>query len=1000
MIPLAVRSHYSLMRGTASPGALCRAARERGFSHIALTDTNNLYGLWPFLKACTREKLTPIVGAEVDEPDSDRRAVCLVQNEDGYRNLCRLLTRRSQDDDFDLLKSVAEKSRGLVVLTSDLDLLEGWHDAGVEVFAALPRRPSDAVGEIIKSAARLGRPAVAVPDSYFLEPGDFEVHCLLRAIDLNTSLSRLADSDPALPDAWLASAWEYEERFEMFPETITAGYSLAERLSFRGPDASTVMPPWEDAQGRCANEVLRQEAYAGARDVYGHDLSEAIVERLEHELAIIAAKDFSSYFLVVRDIIRRSPRICGRGSGAASLVAYCLRITNVCPLKNNLYFERFINTDRKDPPDIDVDFAWDERDDVLDSVLEQYEGRAAMVCNHVLFQPRMAIRETAKVFGLAEREISHVAKRLPWFWSHKEFSSDLEARLRVMPETRELEFPEPWPDILRLAQKIIGIPRHLSVHAGGMIITPRPLEEYTPIEKAPKGVPIVQWEKDGSEDAGLVKIDLLGNRSLGVIRDAIKSVRENGRVFDESKWEPEDDPPTRAAIARGLTMGCFYIESPAMRLFQQKAGVGDFQHLVIHSSIIRPAANEFVREYIRRLKGGDWQPIHPLLTDILDETFGIMVFQEDVSKTAVAMAGFSHAEADGLRKVMARKDKETALRDYKAKFEAGARAKGVSEESITAVWEMMLSFSGYSFCKPHSASYARVSFQAAYLKVHYPAEFMAAVISNQGGFYSAFAYVSEAWRLGLKVLPPDVNQSDISWKGANGSIRVGLQSIKGLGVKTRDRIVSEREIGLFSGFEDFLIRVRPDEDEARALVQAGAFDDVEDRQEHALLLWKLAGKRTARVAAGGRGASGSLFPTSPDLPPPNIPPGSEIERLRRQYAVLGFLPDRHPIVLFKGKLPKGLLKAKDLSPQMAGRRIRMAGWLITGKLVSTKTGQAMKFLTFEDETGIVETTFFPRAYKRFCNILDRGRPYILNGKVDVDFGIPTLIVDHIQPVGP
>ena len=304
----------------------------------------------------------------------------------------------------------------------------------------------------------------------------------------------------------------------------------------------------------------------------------------------------------------RSPRICGRGSGAASLVAYCLGITNVCPLKHRLYFERFLNPGRSDPPDIDVDFAWDERDAVLAAVLEKFPGRAALVANHVLFQPRMAVRETAKVFGLPEGEIRRVTRRIP---HHGWAGGPLPDRLHALPEFRGLDLAPPWPEIMDLAGRIIGLPRYLSVHPGGTVITPGPIDGYVPIETAPKGVPIIQWEKDGAEDAGLVKIDLLGNRSLGVIRDAVAGIRAAGAAFDERGWTPEDDPATQAAVASGRTMGCFYIESPAMRLLQKKTGRGDFEHLVIHSSIIRPAANDCIREYIRRLHGGRGRPSTP-----------------------------------------------------------------------------------------------------------------------------------------------------------------------------------------------------------------------------------------------------------------------------------------------------------------------------------------------------------------------------------------------------
>ena len=996
MVPLVVHSHYSLMWGAGSVDALVARARNLGYTRLALTDRDNLYGLWTFLPVCRRRGMIPIIGVELSEPGSARTLVCLAKDQTGYRNICRLVTRRHCRFDFRFETDLPKYGRGLVVLIRDPILMKSLVEAGLDIAAAMPRDLDPSARRARQAALELNVPAVAVPDCYFPAPEDFHLHRVLRAIALNTDLSRLETTSIAPADSWLASPEEYERRFAVCPETIEASRILSDRLEFYHPDTDTVMPPWEGNHRENAASVLRRSAYEGAQKKYGHDLPEAVVERLEHELKLIEEKNFSSYFLVVQDIVRRSPRICGRGSGAASLAAYCLGITNVCPIKHDLYFERFINAQRKDPPDIDVDFAWDERDDILNSVLNQYRGRSAMVCNHVFFQPRMAIREVAKVYGLTAREINEVAKRLPWFWRGHEFETDMRSKIYEHPRSVGLEFPEPWPEILDLAQKIVGTPRNLSVHPGGVVITPGPIDEYGPIEFAPKGVPIMQWEKDGVEEAGLVKIDLLGNRSLGVIRDAMADVRNNGLEIDEIRWEPEDDAPTRETVAQGLTMGCFYIESPAMRLLQKKSGRGDFEHLVIHSSIIRPAANEYIQEYLRRLKGGCWEPIHPLLGDVLEETFGIMVYQEDVSRVAVALAGFSHAEADGLRKIMSKKDKETALRDYYDKFAQGAGARGVAPDKIQAIWKMILSFSGYSFCKPHSASYARVSFQAAYLKTHFPAEFMAAVISNQGGYYHTFAYVSEARRLGLTVLPPDVNHSDVTWHGRDRNIRVGLQALKGLGQKSGQRIVEERRRSPYKDFDDFYHRALVDEDEARALIHSGALDDLSGGLSRAQLLWSLASRGRSGTAARSDHSVG-LFPEDTP-PPPILPPGREIDRLRRQYAVLGFLVDRHPIVLFEDQLSgRRLVKAESLSG-FAGRRVGVAGWLLTGKLVRTRHGEAMQFLTFEDDTAIFEATFFPAVYRRYASVLDWGRPHLLGGRVEENHGAVTLTVDRVQTV--
>jgi DNA polymerase-3 subunit alpha/error-prone DNA polymerase len=374
-----------------------------------------------------------------------------------------------------------------------------------------------------------------------------------------------------------------------------------------------------------------------------------------------------------------------------------------------------------------------------------------------------------------------------------------------------------------------------------------------------------------------------------------------------------------------------------------------------------------------------------------------MVYQEDVSRAAVVIAGFSHAEADTLRKVLTKKDREYQLRDFQQRFYSGARQRGVPDGKVAEIWDMMMSFNGYSFCKPHSASYARVSFQAAYLKVHYPAEFIAAVISNQGGFYGTFAYVSEARRIGLTVLPPDINLSDIRWTGQGQTVRVGLLSIKGLGADTRERIVTQRRRQPYSSLRDFLERVRPAEDEARSLINCGALDALNPGGNRVSLLWELAcwlkSKRPKTAAQ-------SLFDrsdTAGHCRPP-LPAGNERERLRREFSVLGFLCDRHPMELFAEKLQKRrTVKAVDL-PRFIGRQVRLAGWLITGKVVSTKKGDPMEFLTFEDETGIVETTFFPQAYRRFCHIIDRQRPYLLTGKVEEDWGALTLTVEKAERI--
>lgn len=1004
MFPLRVRSYYSLLQGTSSPESLCVRAKALGYKGLALTDRDNLYGLWSFIKSCRVHKLQSIIGAEISEPKSERLVTCLVRNKEGYSNLCQLITRRQTKEDFSLEIDIPPLAAGLILLVSDKQLVDRYHNCSLFVVADLGNKP-DSKGRSLRLHAKNKKiPAVVTPNSDLGIKEERKIHRLLRAIAEGRCLDAHGQSDGAQEASYLKSPGEYQKSFEVWPEVLGVTEKLADLCGFSVPDFGIVMPPWREDGGRDAAVALREKAYNGARERYGDDLGEEVVERLEYELKIIEEMGFSSYFLVVRDIVhrkqedgtRKKRRICGRGSGAASLVAYCLAITNICPVKYNLYFERFLNPERKDPPDIDIDFSWDERDGVIDDVLRDFKGYAAMVCNHVFFQPRMAIRETAKVFGLPGYEISRLTAKIPYMHGSGE-GSDLKKKLTALPALRNQDLSEPWPEVLKLAQQLIGLPRNISIHPGGVVITPEPIATYVPVQIAPKGVPIIQWEKDSTEEAGLVKIDLLGNRSLGVIRDAVAAVQRRGVHLDENNWQPEEDMATRRSVAAGKTMGCFYIESPAMRLLEQKAGTGDFEQLVIQSSIIRPAANEFVREYVRRLHGGTWKPLCDEIGDILDETFGLMVYQEDVSKVAVALAGFSHGEADGLRKILSKKDKVVRLRSYKERFFKGCVKNNVTQEEIVRMWDMMMSFDGYSFCKPHSASYARVSFQAAYLKCHYPAEFMAAVISNGGGYYSTFAYVSEAKRMGLKVMSPDVAASEVSWTGEGKKIRVGLMAVHGLSEKFLECLLRERRKKTFDSEHDFFVRTSPADNEARALIHCGALDAIVSNSNRSVLLWQWDSFQHVKQDR----SCGMLF----DAPLPEAPILPEVDCLtlaRREYQVLGFLCQHHPLDFCnmqrkQGKRGRRLVKIKDLATKK-GQRVALAGWLLTGKLISTKTGEVMEFLTFEDETAIVEATFFPNIYQKYAHMLQSGRGYELQGVIEEDFGTLTFTVEALQPI--
>jgi len=581
---------------------------------------------------------------------------------------------------------------------------------------------------------------------------------------------------------------------------------------------------------------------------------------------------------------------------------------------------------------------------------------------------------------------------------------DAEELVKSHPLFQDLRLAEPWPEILARSRDLEGLPRHLSVHCGGVVIAPGMLYRRVPLQRAPKGVNIIQWEKDQTEDAGLVKIDLLGNRSLAVIRDALGEVKAHGgEDIAYRRFNPIDDPDTQALVARGDTIGVFYVESPPMRLLQQKTGAGDFERLVVHSSIIRPAANDYIKEYVRRLKGGAFEPLHPVLGEIMQDTFGIMVYQEDVCKVAMALAGFDAVEGDGLRKVLSKKHKAKKLAEYKEKFFRGALTPGrvqppLNYETVAKIWDMIMSFSGYSFCKPHSASYALVSFKSAWLRSHYPAEFMAAVISNRGGYYHAFEYVSEARRMGIAILPPDVNASAAAYLGRGRELRVGLMQLQGLTAAGKESLLAERERGgPYASFADFLRRAHPAPADARLLVKAGCFDRLEGMEARPALLWRLLEhERGSGPRTRGRAPAGGLLPFYAETPLPR--PGGYDERrlLLQEVEALGFLVSRHPLTLYLPLLqPLSWVPAVDFK-KWVGKRITTIGWYVTGKLVETKKGEPMEFLCFEDTTAIYETTFFPEAYRRFCHLFDREQPYILSGRLEEDYGAITMTVDSVR----
>lgn len=976
-IHLHTRSCFSLLYGVRRPDELAEAAASLGYRALALTDINNLYGMHDFAEACGRHGIRPIIGVEL--VSGNCRALLLARDRRGFSRLTRITSARKRDPSFGLAAALAEGSDGLTVISDTPKLLGRLKGRVEELYAMV----TPASRRVEREARRLGIPLAACAEACFLSDEDWRLHRVLRAIAGRTTVSSLKDEELAPRRALLFGPDEAARLFAGLPDALENTERIAASCAYDGGFQGFVFPP-PPVGGLAPSEALRRAAIEGAERRYG-ELSESVMERLEYELSIIEAKGFSSYFLAVAGIVSRSSLTCGRGSAAASMVAYSLGITNVDPLRHGLYFERFLNPERRDPPDIDVDFAWDERDALIESVFREYgPDRVARVSTMVHFQGRSALREAARAHGIPDDEIGAVERRL------------MAQNAPGLPA----DIGATWEEIARLARRIRGLPRHTSVHVGGIVIAPDPIDELAPLETANDGSPLLGWDKDGVERAGLVKIDLLGNRSLAVVRDTLANLDDNDIRIDPLSWDPLNDEETRSLLARGESMGVFYVESPAMRQLQKKTARGDFEHLIIHSSIIRPAANRFIAEYVSRLKGKPHKPLHPRLDRILAETYGIMCYQEDVSKVAVALAGFSDADADGLRRVLSKKDREQRLNAYRERFYEGALRLGVEREAIDEIWSMIRSFDGYSFCKAHSASYAMVSFQSAYLKAHHPAEFMAAVLSNGGGYYTSGSYISEARRMGLSVLGPDVNASALRYLGRGRELRVGLMAISGLSSAALDRILEARARGgPFVSPGDFVERASPGEGDLLALCGAGAFDGLFGGARRSLQLRAMLRALAEHGAASMPGEGPALFANeAPWRISPRRGPLSG-EELQVEFERLGFLCEHHPLELW-GEALAGLSRSMGRElPGLIGRRVRVVGWPVARKGVLTSRGEAMEFVSFEDETAIYETVLFPEEYRSLSRVLDGVRPYVIEGIVEEDQGALSLTVKSIRCPG-
>ena len=970
------------MRGLLSLPDLMDLSRSHGMDTLALTDVNGMWGFVRFVQHCRDAGIKPIAGVNlITEKDE---TILLAENQYGYENICRAVSAVHDDPGRSVIDILGSRSAGLFVLAHEESISEKLIDLIPDTHLFVELRSGVRESSSQEMARRLKLEMVVTGDVYFRSQSDHDAHLTLRAIGNNTTLEQLDMMDYKSDQHWFRSEAEMVKLFPNSLDALNNSRYLADRCKTDWSFINTVFPGLSLKETHHSNKRLKDKVYTGARTRYG-EINGTIRQRIEYELDIITQKGFSPYFLIVQDIVNRTRATIGRGSAAASIVSYCLFITQVDPLRYTLQFERFIHPERENMPDIDVDFPWDERDDILDYVFKKYGNeRTAMVSSQVFLRPRSAVREVGKVHGLSNEEINSITKRIGWYASRR----DLEHWVRTDPRFSNVDLDDTLIRVLRESEKIVGVFRHPSVHPGGVVIVPDEIRKYVPVLVAPKGVQIVEWEKDQVEDSGLLKIDLLGNRSLAVVRDTIRQVNLNygevaskNRYLDYHQIQPVGDKKTEQLMRAGRTMGVFYIESPATRQLLARSGVVDFEHVVIYSSIIRPAANRFTNIMLERIHGVPWELIHPDL-DFLAESYGIMVYEEQVSMAAMIMAGLGYAEAEALRKTMGRDSMQHLAVSWKKRFTEGSLHRGYSSSMIKDVWDMIASFVGYSFCKPHSASYAMLSFTCAYLKAHYPAEFLAAVISNQGGFYSSYAYMSEARRSGIQILLPDVNRSRQEWCGRKGRIRMGLMSIKRLQQKAVDTILDERKAGEFDSLDDFLSRVYLGLADAMALTNAGCFNNLVSKMTHRELAYRVAGF----YLQNGEREPLTASPVNYNLTAEDL--------YRLELETFGYPLSVHPVARYRPMLSSRIKYARDI-PNLVGQSIYLIGVYITRKETATRKSDPMEFLTLEDETDIYECVLFPETFQEFGDLLHWETLFIIKGTVEESFGVYSVTIEKM-----
>jgi len=1000
---------FSFKYGTLPIETLFKEAQRCGVKKLVLTEINNTASYLEMLRI--RDKNLPrengpdgyrvtkfgdkpyqldiAVGIEFRE-GNELHYIAIAKNNQGFENLNRFLSRHNREGK-ELPRRAPELEDVFIIYSFgaiEPELLRLHEYIGIRKHE-LSQFALDASRHEFMNKYVILQPVTFLPpvkkDKKFIYK-DYNAHRLLRSIANNTLLSKLQDQQCARRNEFMLPEEKLESYFSNFPELAVNTRALLDQCSITcelGKDKNKLF--YKSSLGEDIR-FLREKTAEGYALRYGND--NTIWEKhIEKELAIIEKKNFTSYYLISYDLIlfakSQGYDFVGRGSGANSTVAYCLGITNVDPIELNLYFERFLNEERVTPPDFDIDFSWDNRDAIYEYLFKKYaDEHVCLLGTHVTYQLKSILRELGKVFGLPKEEID-----------------DLVEKRKIADAERDHIAEKVWAYAQYIVKK--ELPSNISIHAGGVLITEKPIYAYTATEFPPKSLPVSQFEMHAAEDFGIYKFDILSQRGLGHIKETAKHVKRNkGIDLDVHQFKQfKQDEKIKELMRNSKAMGCFYVESPAMRMLLQKLKCDDYLTLVAASSIIRPgvASSGMMKAYIERFhmhkKGMKYESIHPLMDELMADTFGVMVYQEDVIKVAHGFAHLTLTEADVLRRGMSGKyrSREEFQRVHDKFFE-NCKKIGYEQHVTDRVWKEIESFAGYSFAKGHSASYAVESYQSLFLKAHYPLEFMVGVINNFGGFYRTEFYVHEARMSGATIEAPCINHSDYLTTIYDSQIYIGFIHIKSLEKKIAQHIANEREQeGVYKSLDNFLRRTPGiGLEQLRILIRIGAFRFTGKGKQQ--LLWE--SMLYFSHAKSKPVTTVDLFDTEPkEYPLPTLQRNG-LEDAFDELELLGF-PLCHPFDLLP-TCDYGDTTARDLQNRK-GQRVHIVGYVVTTKDTRTKTNQSMCFGTFYDAEGeAFDTVHFPQVTEKFPF---RGRGfYEVKGNVTEDFDVYTIEVTWMNKI--